>query len=292
MLVTFKGGYMSKSFKISRVNFNSPDAPREFVESLKRTGFAVIENHDISPSLLEDVYKDWSRFFASEGKHVSKTKDGATGYFPFKSENAKDSKVSDLKEFFHVYRTEDVPAGMNEVVTMFLKARLSKMAAKLLGWIEENTPRDVRSNFSEPLPAMIQDSPNHLFRILHYPPLSSEHEEGAVRAGAHEDINLITLLPAATTPGLQVKGLDGNWYEVECDPGAIIVNVGDMLQLASGGYYKSTTHQVVNPMGEAARHSRYSMPLFCHPRSEVKLSNDKTAGQYLNERLAEIMKVK
>jgi isopenicillin N synthase-like dioxygenase len=111
-------------------------------------------------------------------------------------------------------------------------------------------------------------------------------EPGAVRAAAHEDINLITLLPAATQPGLEVQDLKGNWHKIECDPGTIVVNVGDMLQEASGGVFKSTTHRVVNPEGENV--ARYSIPLFVHPRSECVLSKKYTAGQYLDERLKEI----
>jgi isopenicillin N synthase-like dioxygenase len=135
---------------------------------------------------------------------------------------------------------------------------------------------------------MIENSDANLFRILHYPPLTGEHEPGAVRAAAHEDINLITLLPAATAPGLEVKDSHGHWISVPCDPGNIIINAGDMLQLASEGYYKSTTHRVVNPPENEAKKSRYSMPLFLHPRSEAHLSPTLTAGEYLNQRLREI----
>ena len=127
-----------------------------------------------------------------------------------------------------------------------------------------------------------------LFRIIHYPPLADDVDPSAVRSSAHEDINLLTLLPAGTAPGLQVRDTSGAWVDVACDPSNIIVNAGDMLQEASGGYYRSTTHRVVNPEGSARATSRYSMPLFLHPRPEVRLSERYTAGEYLDERLAEI----
>ena len=109
-----------------------------------------------------------------------------------------------------------------------------------------------------------------------------------MRAAAHEDINLITLLPAATAPGLEVLDTQGRWHSVKCDPGTIAINAGDMLQMASCGFFKSTTHRVVNPRGPEARLPRYSMPLFLHPRAEVRLSAEHTAKSYLEERLREL----
>ena len=139
-----------------------------------------------------------------------------------------------------------------------------------------------------PLSEMIKDSDETLLRVIHYPPMKGNEEQGAIRAAAHEDINLITLLCSATAAGLEVKDIDGNWHSVPCDPGSIAINAGDMLQMASNGYYKSTTHRVVNPMGADAKLPRYSMPLFLHPRPDVVLSKDITAGQYLKQRLTEI----
>jgi isopenicillin N synthase-like dioxygenase len=135
---------------------------------------------------------------------------------------------------------------------------------------------------------MIEGSRQTVLRLLHYPPLGDDVEAGALRASAHEDINLLTLLPAGTAPGLELLDRAGNWVAVEADPSAIVVNAGDMLQLASGGTYRSTTHRVVNPAGAARQTSRYSAPLFLHPRPEVRLSGSRTAGEYLDERLAEI----
>ncbi|MGB7995352.1 MAG: 2OG-Fe(II) oxygenase family protein, partial [Photobacterium halotolerans] len=127
-----------------------------------------------------------------------------------------------------------------------------------------------------------------LLRVLHYPPLKGEEELGAIRAGAHEDINLLTVLPAANEPGLQVKAKTGEWLDVPCEFGNLIINIGDMLQEASGGYFPSTTHRVINPEGADKTKSRISLPLFLHPKPDVVLSERHTADSYLMERLKEL----
>jgi isopenicillin N synthase-like dioxygenase len=109
-----------------------------------------------------------------------------------------------------------------------------------------------------------------------------------VRAAAHGDINLLTILPAATEPGLQVLGKDNAWHDVPRDFGLLIINIGDMLAEASGGYYPSTVHRVLNPTGEAAKKPRISLPLFLHPRREVVLSERYTVEKYFNERMEEL----
>jgi len=167
---------------------------------------------------------------------------------------------------------------------------LIDLAAELLTWIETASPASVKANLTMPLPEMIRDSNENLLRILHYPPLDLANTDGAIRAAAHEDINLITLLPAATTTGLEVLDNFGTWHEVPSNLGDIVINVGDMLQLATGGYYRSTTHRVIN--GESAHTSRYSMPMFLHARPEVTLSGKITAREYLQERLREIGLIK
>ena len=125
------------------------------------------------------------------------------------------------------------------------------LAQELLGWIEEYAPAEVKAKFTQSLPSMVKESAGTLLRVLHYPPMTGEEEPGAIRAAAHGDINLLTVLPAANEPGLQVIASDGSWYDVPCDFGNIIINIGDMLQEASGGYYPSTIHRVINPTGEA-----------------------------------------
>lgn len=260
----------------------------KFSDSLKNTGFAVIKPMTNLKPLLDQFYKEWERFFKSDMKvRYKHAADSQTGYFPPNSEKAKDSKVFDLKEFYHIYKFTDYPHGIG-VTSSILELFLKSYGEDLLRILDKTMPESVRNGLSEPLADMVNSTEQTLFRVLHYPPLTGKIEEGAVRSAAHEDINLITLLPAATETGLQVKDAEGNWHEVSTEPGSIVVNAGDMLQEASGGYYKSTTHRVVNPSGEAAKKSRFSAPMFVHPRPEVVLSKKYTAATYLDERLKEI----
>lgn len=274
--------------RVSKVNFSGAHFAEELCRSLTETGFAVLVNHPIQAALVSDVYFEWANFFKGSIKNqFLYKKDTQEGYFPFKSENAKGYSVKDLKEFYHIYDWSELPPGIT-AKTRNLFLELSRLGFELLQSIDGATPKNIRDGFSIPLKDMVDPSPRTLFRILHYPALSGAEENGAIRAAAHEDINLITLLTAATAPGLQVKDSHGNWHDVECDPGSIVINAGDMLQMASEGYYKSTTHQVVNPSGLDARTSRYSMPLFMQPRDEVMLSKKYSAKDYLFERLEEI----
>jgi isopenicillin N synthase-like dioxygenase len=270
------------------VDYTAPDAPELYCKSLKETGFGVLTNHPIPASLIDQTYMQWLEFFNStKKKDYLFNKQTQDGYFPFKSENAKNAKVSDLKEFYHFYPWGVQPSETRQKSQMMFQT-LSQLASELLQWIEETLPESVSDSLSMPLNRMIDNSPNTLLRILHYPPLSHQIDEGAIRAAAHEDINLITLLPAATAPGLEVMGANGQWYKVPCDKGNLIVNVGDMLQMCTREYYKSTTHRVVNPEDADRHQSRYSMPLFLHPRDEVPLSSTHTAVQYRLERLRQI----
>lgn len=166
--------------------------------------------------------------------------------------------------------------------------RANAFASELLGWVEAHAPSEVQEKFSVALSEMINGSEKTLLRVLHYPPMTGNEEPGAIRAAAHEDINLLTVLPAANEPGLQVQAKDGSWIDVPCDFGNLIINIGDMLQEASGGYFPSTTHRVINPSGERQTQSRISLPLFLHPKPEVVLSERYTAHSYLMERLREL----
>ena len=274
--------------EVLKVQYGSPDAAKRFCHSLKTTGFAVVIDHPIQSALVNRVYEKWTQFFDSAEKYDYTFKaESQAGFFPFRSENAKNYSVKDLKEFFHVYPRSEMPEFLKQD-TWDLYHQLVTLGGEMLNWVQAASPAEVRDLFSMPLSHMVTNSEENLLRIIHYPPLQGTEEEGAIRAAAHEDINLITLLYSATTAGLEVKDRGGNWHTVPCDPGSIAINAGDMLQLASGGYYKSTTHRVVNPRGEEAKKPRYSMPLFLHPRPEVKLSGDTTAGMYLKQRLEEI----
>jgi isopenicillin N synthase-like dioxygenase len=271
------------------VDYRQPQASEMFTRSLIDTGFAVLTNHPIDFELVSTVYREWETFFASADKYnYLFNKDTQDGYFPFEvSEKAKGHEIKDLKEFFHFYAWGRYPATLSER-TRELYQQMSDLAAILLQWVESYTPEKIRAQLSMPLSAMIKNSPQTTLRILHYPPLRGDEQAGAVRAAAHEDINLLTLLPAATTSGLQVQDLQGNWHDVACNPDTIIVNAGDMLQMCTQGYYRSTTHRVINPVGEAAKQSRLSMPLFLHPHPQVRLSATHTQKSYLQERLREL----
>ena len=203
------------------------------------------------------------------------------------SETAKGHTQRDLKEFFHIYPWGRYPSEVSDAARRYYLAG-SRLAAELLGWVEAHSPPEVRARYSLPLPSMIEGCDDTLLRVLHYPPLTGQEPPGAVRAAAHGDINLLTVLPAATEPGLQVQGQDGAWQDVPCDFGLLIVNIGDMLEEASGHYYPSTVHRVLNPTGEAARKSRISLPLFLHPRREIVLSERYTVGSYFEERMREL----
>jgi len=276
------------SDKIQTIDFLSPNAGKQFVDSLHHTGFAILHNHQIDFNLINDVYNDWETFFSSKEKHsYTFNPNTQDGYFPIGTENAKGYEAKDHKEFYHFYPWGRIPDTLTGA-TLELYNSLVSMTSILLEWIEIHTPKEIRSQFREPLKDMINGSKTNLFRIIHYPPFTGEEDNKSVRAAAHEDINLITLLVAGTGPGLEARDKDGTWHKIETDPDTIIINIGDMLEEASNGYYPSTTHRVVNPENYVANDSRYSMPLFLHPRNEVVLSDKYTAGKYLEERLQEI----
>ncbi|MBW3166343.1 2OG-Fe(II) oxygenase family protein [Ferrimonas balearica] len=274
---------------LTAVDYRAPDAPAQFVESLRQTGFGVLKNHPIPEQLVERIYRDWQGFFDGENKtRYHFNRDTQDGFFPASvSEVAKGHSVKDLKEYFHFYPWGQCPAEHKADLADYY-GQATALAAELLGWVQQQGPDNVASGYAEPLPNMIEGSEKSLLRVLHYPPLNGDEAAGAIRAAAHEDINLLTILPAANARGLQVKGRDDQWLDVPCDFGTLIVNIGDMLQEASGGYFPSTTHRVVNPEGEAASQSRISLPLFLHPRPEVVLSERHTAHSYLMERLREL----
>ncbi|MCX7276592.1 MAG: isopenicillin N synthase family oxygenase [Burkholderiales bacterium] len=271
------------------VDYRSATAAQDFCQSLHNTGFGVLANHPLDQNLVEGIYTEWLGFFGSEAKHkYAQDPVKFDGYFsPAVSETAKGYDKRDLKEFYHIYPWGRYPAEVSDAAQRYYKAG-SALAAELLKWVEDNSPPEVRARYTEPLPKMIEGCDQTLLRVLHYPPLRGDEEPGSVRAAAHGDINLLTILPAATEPGLQVLGKDGAWFDVPCDFGLLIVNIGDMLQEASGHYYPSTTHRVLNPTGEGRFKSRVSLPLFLHPRREVVLSDRYTVQKYFDERMQEL----
>jgi isopenicillin N synthase-like dioxygenase len=271
------------------VDFTSPQAPAQFCESLHATGFGVLKNHPLQHGLVSGIYAEWLAFFATDAKYQYPWDAGKLdGYFsPAVSETAKGNTVKDLKEFFHIYPWGRYPSQVSDAARRYY-ADGTNLATTLLQWVEDCSPPEVKARYSMPLPRMIDGCQETLLRVLHYPPLRGDEPTGSERAAAHGDINLLTLLPAASEPGLQVLGQDKQWYDVPCDFGLLIVNIGDMLEEASGHYYPSTTHRVLNPTGAAAQRSRVSLPLFLHPHREVKLSERYTVGSYFEERMKEL----
>jgi len=276
--------------KLAAVDYQAPDAEQKFVQSLRDTGFGVLRNHPIAESAVTNIYQNWATFFNSEEKNAFLfDAEKYDGFFPrAQAETAKGHSVRDIKEYFHYYPWGRCPEALKQEISDYYAITID-FAATLLGWIEGQTPKEIAQNYREPLHSMIEGSNQSLLRVLHYPPVQTDEETpGAIRAGAHEDINLITILPSANEPGLQVMARDGSWLDVPCDFGNLIINIGDMLQEASAGYFPSTTHRVINPEGADTRKARISLPLFLHPRPEVILSDRYTAGSYLQERLEEL----
>ncbi|NTS75334.1 isopenicillin N synthase family oxygenase [Catenovulum sp. SM1970] len=274
---------------IQVVDFTAANAPECFVQSLKETGFAVLINHPLTSEQLTELYQSWQAFFDSDEKQqfiFDPAKQD--GFFSTEtSETAKGAKNKDLKEFYHYYPWGRAPQALASITQSYYQ-QASQLASTLLDWVEQYSPENIKQCYSQSLSSMIDSTPNTLLRVLHYPPLTGDEPEGAVRAAAHEDINLLTVLPAANEAGLQVKDKTGNWLDVPCDYGSLVINIGDMLQEASQGYFPSTSHRVINPEGKAAFKSRIALPLFLHPKSDVVLSDRHTQASYLLERLKEL----
>lgn len=274
---------------VAVVDYQAPDAPKTFTQSLRETGFAVLVNHPLPWSLVEQIYAEWAALFDSHAvEQYLMDPTGQVGWFPpDRSETAKGHSVRDLKEFFHVYDWSVYPAEVSDAALQYREIA-TQLARTLLGWVEANTPPEIAAKFSRPLSSMMDGSTRTLLRVLRYPPLPPEVPEGAVRAAAHEDINLLTVLPASNEAGLELLGENGNWFPVPCDPGSLAVNSGEMLDLASEGYFPATTHRVVNPIGPAALRPRMSLPLFLHPADDVVLAEGRSAYEFLQQRITEL----
>ncbi len=275
--------------QVGVVDYRAADAAEQFTRSLHETGFGVLINHPIQQALVEKIYADWLAFFNSDEKQgYAFSKETQDGWFSTAiSETAKGHSHKDLKEYFHIYPWGRIPPTLKADADAYY-AQANTLAQELLSWVERYTPPDISKHYREPLSNMIQGSRHTLLRVLRYPPLTGQEPAGSLRAAAHGDINLLTILPAANEPGLQVQAKSGEWMDVPSDFGMLIINIGDMLQEASQGYYPSTQHRVVNPSGEGAKKSRVSLPLFLHPRADVVLSDRYTAHEYLTERLREL----
>lgn len=267
--------------KVGVCNIRSEDFEQKLLESVINTGFVVITHHGIDHGLIKDNQQTWKEFFKKEQLFKNLFINGNNsnmGYKGLGTETAVGSKVPDLKEFFHWKPGEEMPEAVtNSTRKMFYQ--LEDLGMQILSVLEKQT----RANYVWDC----NESSNTIIRTLYYPALKNLHAtEGAVRAAAHEDINHITLLVAASAPGLQVKDLRGNWHDVPHEDNSIVVNIGDMLALQSNGLYKSTSHRVINPPNETS--DRVSMPLFIHPHAHTILAPGYTAGQFLKERIEKI----
>lgn len=306
--------------KIPTLDIRRFESDREaFVAELgaayREWGFCGVSDHGISTEAIKGAYEVFKAFFAlpeatKRSYHVPGT-GGARGYTPFGIETAKDSQYPDLKEFFHIGR--ELPEGSKYADVMApnvwptevrgfreqaygLFLALDELGLRVLSALalHIDLPEDFfvdKTRFG-----------NSILRPIHYPPISSPDIPN-VRAGAHEDINLITLLVGASAAGLEVKARNGDWVPFTADADTIVVNIGDMLQRLSNHVYPSTTHRVVNPPGEAARQPRYSTPYFLHANPDYLIETlpgcisagnpDRyptpiTANEYLMQRLREI----
>ena len=274
---------------VLRIDFEHPKAGEQLVTSLHETGFAILRNHSIQKQLMDDIYRDWQRFFDNEEKHdyahgISGENDIQDGYYPLEvSEKAVGALHKDMKEFYHVVPGGRIPANLAPNILAY-RGQAMAMGKELLQWVQRHTPQTVSDRFSAPIADVLSDTAT-LLRILHYPKLPRQMEPAKLRAAAHEDINFLTILPVAREPGLQVKSKDNEWVDLQGFAGDLIINNGDMLQETSGGYFPSTTHRVINPIDEDGNVSRISMPLFLTPHLQFVLSARYTAGSYLQERL-------
>ena len=274
--------------------------------SFAETGFAVVRDHGIDAEVIAAADRAMRAFFALPEKVKRQYRvhgtGGARGYTPFGSEHAKGAGVHDLKEFWHVGRElppgdpherfmprnlwPDEVAGFRDT-SLALFAAFEQSGGRVLEAIA--LALGLERGFFTPTVA----DGNSVLRYLHYPPVKAA-AEGAIRAAAHEDINAITLLLGAEEAGLELLTRSGEWLAIAPTSGALVVNVGDMLERLTGGALRSTTHRVVNPSGQGARRSRYSMPFFLHFRPDYliePMAGDEpaiTADAFLRQRLREI----
>jgi len=275
---------------------------------LQRYGFIVLRDHSIASALIDEAYALTAQFFAQAVEVKRRYVACPRGYAPFRTEHAKNQTLPDLKEFWQIGpeptgkglgRGEAVPpniwpqspAGFKETFLALFDA-LQETGRVIL---EALTPALAQPK--EFFEALIGER-NSVLRLLHYPPVTGDEDEGSVRSAAHEDINLLTLLLAPQGPGLELLDRDGQWLSVETSRNNLIVDSGDMLARITNDVIPATTHRVVNPPAENV--SRYSMPFFMHPDADVVLRclpscvgagakyADIRAGTFLEQRLTDI----
>lgn len=298
---------------LSYVNGTNADKIK-FVDNiftgLKDYGFIILKDHTIEAKKIDKAYELVQAFFDLPLETKLKYKmdnGGQRGYTPFKTEHAKDNKNPDLKEFWHVGRElaatsqykgvypENVwPSEVVDLKKTFIEIydamdMTSKILLEAIG-----KGLDVPATYFD---EMVTDG-NSINRMIHYPPTKGEDTKNSIRAAAHGDINLITMLVGATASGLQLLERDGSWLDVNSKPGEIVVDTGDMMSRITNDVLPSTIHRVINPDSDSS--ARYSMPFFVHPHSNAMLKcipscvgtgakyADITAGDFLTQRLKEI----
>lgn len=283
-------------------------------DALKDIGFFALQNHGVDYRLIEKAYQLSGKFFELPEDAKKKYEDlalkGQRGFTSFGREHAKGQKAADLKEFWHVGRELAAGNPLNKTYPPnFWPTEIPEFKEVMLELFRQLDVCSLRlleacsvyiGEKPEFLPSLATNG-NTILRVINYPEIPADRDPASIRAGAHEDINFITLLCEATAGGLELLQRDGTWLPIHALKGQIIVDVGDMLQNLTNGLLKSTTHRVVNP--DNSREQRFSMPYFVHPRSEVDLTplpktvaltGGKavfpaiTAGQYLEQRLREI----
>lgn len=271
---------------VSVVNFKSSSAGADLVESLHRTGFAVVVNHQVPGQLIESVYREWDQFFDSPDKmKYTFSRERQDGYFarPARGPYGTTENCRDDKEFYHLFSWGRIPAEVSDAALRY-KDAATCFATTLLRLVGEHTPAQVARHFPGPLhKLLVGGEENTLLRILRYPSFA-EHPGATMRAGAHKDTNLITLLACGSEPGLQVL-IEGVWEDLPWDPKSLVVNGGVMLDLLSRGYYPAGEHRVAPPLGGARQRARMAMPLFLHPADDVVLDGRQTASEFLTARL-------
>ncbi len=270
------------------INIERADTAAAVTASLLDSGFAVLQGHGVTTPQLEQFYRAWDQFFLADDRFDYQVDASSySGYFSdAQAETAKGHDQADLKEYFQYYPDCHMPARLRDMTATYFNQLLT-LGQSILGWLQTHTDPYLWRALTQPLDTCL-DPQTSMLRLLRYPPLSGNEPAQAIRAAAHEDINLITLLPAASTAGLEIKPKGAAWQAVDPPPGSLIINIGDMLQELTQGALPSTTHRVVNPQDADASLARLTAPLFCHPPASLRLSARYTAGEYLHERLTEI----
>ena len=302
---------------------DDPARKQKFVNEIGKAyeeiGFVALKGHFLDDQLVENLYSEVRNFF-SLPLEVKSTYEipgigGQRGYVSFGKEHAKGRSAGDLKEFWHfgqyVSKDSKYASEYPENVTVNELANFNATGKQAYQMLEKTGIYVLRAlALHIGLDEFYFDdyiaNGNSILRPIHYPPITHEPKDGAVRAAAHGDINLITLLMGAQGKGLQVQNHDGDWIDAMAQPDELMINVGDMLSRHTNNKLKSTIHQVVNPPRELWGTSRYSIPFFMHPVSDMPLNclpqcidadhpkqfEDITAGAYLNERLVELGLIK